>query len=144
MAPDRWYYLKHPSGFTPDLIDCVRSGWQMWKADVEATIRHWRHTALSRSQSPDYEFYEPEMSDDGLVVTIPVGGAGSYGSYHLFEETIPGSFHRYLPQWFLVDLERGRKDTAGWFPELSWSPLVPAEQRDAQRRFFPPPGDSRA
>lgn len=37
MVADRWYYLRHPKGFSPDLLDCVRSGWLCWKAHVEAT-----------------------------------------------------------------------------------------------------------
>jgi hypothetical protein len=138
MAADRWYYLRHPEGFSDDLLACVNSGLAIWRNDVEAQCRHWRHTGL-KGEPPDYQWYPAELSKDRLTVTIPLGGKGTYGSYHRFEETIPKDFWRYLPNWFVLDLEAGRRDTAGWFPEVSWSPCYPPEKREAARTVFPRP-----
>jgi hypothetical protein len=88
---------------------------------------------------PEYEWYEAELSEDRKVVTIPVGGEGTYGSYHLFEELIPKDLWRYLPIWFLIDLDAGRRDTAGWYPEISWTSCYPSAERDAARRVFKRP-----
>jgi hypothetical protein len=139
MAADRWYYLRHPDGFNDDRFDCVRSGWLTWKNHVESTIRHWQHVGVPNCPAPDYEWFEPELSPDRKTVTVPVGGEGTYGSYHTFEETIPDDLLRYLPMWFRIDLETGRKDTAGWFPEVSWGWAVDPKERDGYRKIFPPP-----
>jgi len=139
MAADRWYYLRHPEGFRPDLFDSVRSGWLLWKADVEASIRHWRHMDLRGIPQPEYEWYEPELSDDAKLITIPVGGQGTYGSFKVFEETVPDFFHRYLPYWFRIDLETGRRDSAGWFTDTTWGWIVAPEDREGHRKIFPRP-----
>ena len=141
MAADRWYYLRHPEGFSDDLFSCVVSGLAAWQADVEARVRHWHHSGLGGTP-PEYEWYPAELSADRLMVTIPVGGKGTYGSYHLFEETPPKDLWRYLPGWFVIDLESGRRDTAGWYPEVAWTSCYPPEEREAARRVFPRPSTS--
>lgn len=139
MAPDRWYYLRHPQGFTPDLLECVRSGWVGWKTHVEAVVRHWNHVSRRGGAPPEYEWYEPELSADQNIVTIPIGGKSTYGSYHLLEEVFPQMLYGYLPQWLCIDLETGRRDTAGWFPETSWHSLIAPADRENYRRAFPRP-----
>jgi len=141
MAADRWYYLRHPDGFSDELFSCVVSGLATWRNDVEARLRHWVHSGLSGA-APEYEWYPAELSEDRKVTTIPVGGKGTYGSYHLFEETIPKELWRYLPSWFVIDLDAGRRDEAGWFPDISWSPCYPPEEREAARRVFRRPTSS--
>jgi len=136
MVANRWYYLRHLEGFTPDLFECVRSGWMKWKTHVEASIRHWPHVGMRGVPPPDYEWFEPGVSEDRTLVTIPVGGEGTHGSYHLFEETPPGDFHAYLPLWFRKDLEVGRRDTCGWFPETLWTPLVAPHERERYGQVF--------
>jgi hypothetical protein len=141
MSADRWSYLRHREGFSADLFSCVQSGAGAWRYDVEARVRHWAHCGV-KGEPPAYEWYEVELSKDRREVAIPVGGKGTYGSYHLFEEVIPTAFWRYLPPWFVLDLEAGRRDTAGWFPEVSWVPCYPADQREGARSVFRRP-DSR-
>jgi hypothetical protein len=140
MAANRWYYLRHPEGFSAELFECVISGLALWRTDIEARLRHWTQLGVG-GVVPQYEWYAAELSDDKKLITIPVGGDGSYGSYHLLEETVPEMFRRYLPPWFVVDLETGRRDTAGWFPEITWVPCYPPDQRESARRVFRRPAE---
>ena len=142
MPADRWYYLRHPERFSDELFACVVSGLEFWRNDVEARIRHWAHTGVS-GPAPEYEWYEAELSPDRSLVTVPVGGKGTYGSYHLFEERIPKELWRYLPNWFVIDLEAGRRDSGGWFPEASWTPCYPPAEREAARQVFRRPSASK-
>ena len=127
--------MRHPEGFSDDLLECIKSGLALWRADLESRLMHWQHAGTD-FPCPSYEWYAVELSADRNCVTVPVGGEGTYGSYHMFEELFPDMLYRYLPLWFLVDMELGRRDASGWFPEVLWTPLYAPEKREAARQVF--------
>ncbi len=134
MQSTRWFYLRHADGFDTDSFLCVEAGFHIWAARVKATIEVWEKVPDQRSvPRPAYEFGPVELSTDRTIVTMSLGGEPGYMGMKLFEDEFPWEFTYYLPMWFRIDLEAGRRDTLGWFPQTNWGWVIKREQASKLR-----------
>lgn len=130
MEPTRWYYLRHPNGFDDRMFDLFVSSCRYWESLVRVQLDNWHLFFPDSTQpAPIYEFGAPARADMAHCVVLPIGGQATYGSLHLLEEVFPAELHSFIPLAFKMDLEIGRRDTLGWFPEIFWSRPVYREPR---------------
>jgi hypothetical protein len=78
MPPNRWLHLRRREGFTPEAFERFRAHCRVVRAYVEAVLENWSH--FESYPAPRYEFYEPELSADRRIATLPLGGEQTLGT----------------------------------------------------------------
>jgi hypothetical protein len=102
---NRWLHVRHPRGFTPEQFDCFKAHCRVWQAYVEAVLREWEH--FRDYPAPRYEFFEPTLSADRRVATLPVGGEWVLGTRAEFENAGSRLLWERFPLEFQLELEEG-------------------------------------
>ena len=136
MTPNRWFLLRHPEGFPEPLFRAFRAQCRIWRATLEATVESWDDLSYGRLAvpKPRYEFGEPDLSEDRTIASLALGGELSHGAMKILEDDFPHALMHDFPLWFRLDLELGRRDLLGWFPETRWWPAVDPEKAAELRR----------
>lgn len=120
--PNRWLHLRHPRGFTDERFEQFCAHCRTWIAYVRELLTNWSLLGPGRGLAPAYQFFEPELSQDRLTATLPLGGEQNLGSRALIEDGCSRLLWQFFPLDFIVDLEEGLTETldrtAG--PQTHW------------------------
>lgn len=138
----RWYFLRHPSGFSPQMEQSATACAEVWVTWVEAIRARGAHLVpdLGGDGGESYQLSGVSLSSDRRTVSIEVvGGAGTYGWLKLFEDVFPSHLYEWLPLWFQVDLELGRRGPAGMVGDTVWTGRYGPSEKRRLREMFPPP-----
>ena len=128
MTANRWLHLRHPQGFSEELLERFQAGCRIWRAYVEALLTDWRYTPNAGSAAaPRFVICDPELSADRRVATLPLGGEQTLGSRARIENQSCFLLRAYLPSEFKCDLEEGltEDDLAGRRVTNWRKPVVP-------------------
>ena len=109
--PNRWLHLRHPQGFTDEDFERFRAHCEVWQAYVSAVLANWSLLVTNTGQAPNYIFFEPELSPDRKIATLPVGGDSNLGSRSMFENGASRMLSEYFPWDFKQQLEEGLTET---------------------------------
>ena len=132
MNPNRWFMLRHPEGFDVREFELASVGWQVWCAVVRTELQFWE-ILHPDTPKPTYEFGSAELSADRALVKFALGGDPRYAGLKTYEDEFPADILRHIPLWFRLDLETGRMDELGWFPQPSWTRLHTTEEAEKLR-----------
>jgi hypothetical protein len=142
MAADRWLHLRSSAPWSAEMFDRFRSGCRLWQAHVQAVCRE----PCADLGAADYEFFEPVLSGDRLVATLPVGGPWTLGSRSKFENIASYLLREFLPHEFCRDLEEGLTEPDASDPtknSTSWrKPSEPIARAVARALPFAPSGNA--
>lgn len=125
MAPNRWLHVRHPRGFTEEQFACFKAQCRIWRRYVESVLAEWRF--LERYPAPSYEFFDPELSADRKVATLPVGGEWTLGTRADFEDAHARLLWERFPLELKLELEEGltepdprdsRREHTNWRPAM--------------------------
>jgi len=108
--PNRWMRLRHPNGFTDELFAQFCAHCRIFRAYVEAALDEARCFPLGPAS---YVFFEPELSADRRVASLPLGGTSTLGSRHSFENMSSFMLWHRLPLTFRERLEEGLTEDIG-------------------------------
>ena len=103
MAPNRWMQVRHPRGFSAEQFELFRASCRMFRAFVEAALAEW--PLLTGEPPLRYEFFQPELSADRTIATLPLGGAETLRSRHAFEQWRSTLLWEWFPTEFIAELE---------------------------------------
>ncbi len=132
---NRWYLLRHPEPWPQPMFESFVAQCRIWRSLVEATLAGWEALSAGRLgiAKPTYLFGEPHLDPTGHIATLPLGGDSTLPARNVFEEDFPKELHMDFPLWFRVDLELGRTDLLGHFPEPHYHPALDPKLRDELR-----------
>lgn len=123
----RWYALRHPEPFDEPTAQVLWAGGRLWVATLNAHVREAAHLYPNERPpegAPAYRACPEGCSADRRVITLRIeGGPDTYGWLKRFEDDFPADFYHYLPLWRQLDLELGRRDQLGFFPNWLWRRL---------------------
>ena len=108
--PNRWLHVRNRRGFTPEQFECFKAHCRVWRAYVEAVLADWRH--FETYDAPRYEFFEPELSADKTVATLPLGGEWTLGTRSFFEDASSRLLWEWFPLSFQLEVEEGLTEPA--------------------------------
>lgn len=105
-SPNRWLHLRNPDGFSEAEWTLFQAHCRVWVDLVKSLLANW--TALGHSyEPPHYEFFEPELSPDRTVATLPIGGGWTVGSRATIENGLSYVLWWYMPIGLQLKLEEG-------------------------------------
>jgi hypothetical protein len=111
LAPNRWLHVRHHGGFSSDQFDIFRAHCRAFRAFVEAALSEW--ALLGRGPAPKYEFFEPELSTDRTIASLPLGGEQTLGSRYAFEDWRSFMLWEWFPVAFIQQLDEGITEMVG-------------------------------
>lgn len=59
----------------------------------------------------------------------------THGTKNLFEDDYPKDLYRFLPNWFTLDLELGRRQE-NWIPQTHWKRLYAKEKAEQLKQHI--------
>lgn len=104
-APNRWLHVRHPSTFSAEEFELFKALCRVFRAYVEASLAEW--LLLGGHEAPHYEFFEPTLSSDRKVATLPVGGEWTLGTRAEFENFKSYMLWERFPLPLRFQLEEG-------------------------------------
>jgi hypothetical protein len=119
--PNRWIHLRLPRAFTADEFHQFTAHAQIWRRYVEATLELWSELGHGHS-APAYEFFLPELSDDGSTASVPVGGDWTLASRALFEIGATHLLWQHFPIQLQNEAEEGLTEEHDGIKETHWRP----------------------
>ena len=108
--PNRWMRLRHPYGFTDELFAQFCALCRIFRAYVEASLAETRCFPVGPAR---YVFFEPELSADRRVASLPLSGTSTLGSRHGFEDMSSFMLWHRFPLGFREQLEEGLTEDIG-------------------------------
>jgi hypothetical protein len=117
VSPERWMRLRHPDGFAPERFDEFCALCRIFRAYVEASLAE---PAIFDFGSPSYVFFEPELSADRTIASLPLGGQPTVGSRAHFENGSSWMLWHLLPVAFRAELEEGLTEDIGNGLRTNW------------------------
>ncbi|ACY14218.1 hypothetical protein [Haliangium ochraceum] len=105
--PNRWLHLRHPRGFDDAHFAIFRAHCEIWKAHCVATLKQWRHLPLMSGEAPGYLYFDPTLSSDRRIASLPIGGDYTAGSRATFENASSKLLWQYFLLDFQLELEEG-------------------------------------
>lgn len=134
--PTRWLHLRHPDGFDDQRWEQFRVQHRAWEAYFTVICERWSLLRGCPQAAVAYRFYEPSITADRRVITIPIGGPQTLDSRASIEDEGARLLWQFFPFEFLKDLESGLTEVER--PETSWrSVLGPAFETRASAADFP-------
>lgn len=129
LAPNRWLHIRLSRPFTDEEFACFAAQTKIWVEYVKATLSVWE--SLNHGYAPPrYIFFEPELSEDRRVCSLPVGGEVALGPRSMFENSASSLLWQHFPIATLIDLEEGLTEDLGSGPVTNWRPAVKSHQED--------------
>ena len=107
MSYKRWLHLRHPDGFSPERFEQFHAHCHVMQAYVKSLLANWNKLGAGTQPPPHYIFYEPELSEDRKIATLPLGGEWTIGSRAIIEDGCSKLLWRFMPISFTIDLEEG-------------------------------------
>ena len=80
--PNRWMRVRHPSTFSEGEFEFFKAHCRVFRAYVEAALAE---PLLWGAPSLRYEFFEPTLSPDRTVASLPLGGEWTLATRAEFE-----------------------------------------------------------
>ena len=135
---NRWIHLKLPRAFTPDEFHQFTAHAQIWRRYVEATLEVWSELGHGHP-APEYEFFFPELSEDGAVATLPVGGDWTLASRALFEVGATYLLWQHFPAALQSEAQEGLTEEHDGLTETHWRPArrIEVPHAEAQPLAWP-------
>jgi hypothetical protein len=127
VNPTDWFRVRSPEPFSEEAIAAFRAACAIFKAKVQATLENWESLPVYRkSPKPAVAFFEPESSEDGRVLSLPLAVTGNtLGSRSFLQSAGTRELHCYLPMPELAHVEVGLTEPAfdgpGWRHDW-WNP----------------------
>ena len=132
-SPNRWLHVRLGREFTAEEFAKFCAHAEVWRALVEAHLARWRRLGYEYDP-PLYEFFDPLLSVDRCVATLPLGGEWTVGTRSLFENSFSHFLWSHFPIAFQLEAEEGLTETVlEPPPQTHWRPAVVREP--APRRF---------
>lgn len=124
--PNRWLHLRHPDGFSEQDFVQFQAHCRIWRAYTQAVLAEWTVLEPKHANVPRYVFFEPTLSEDRRVATLPVGGAWTLGSRLTFENAASHLLSDFFPLQFKLNLEEGLTETidASKGPTTHWRRIL--------------------
>jgi hypothetical protein len=119
--------VRHRDPFSAEAVAAFKASCAVCRAKMEAILQHWDELpAIGNTPKPTVVFFEPEVSDDGRVMSLPVRiDRKTLGSRSLFQSTASRELYAYLPASVIPDVEVGLTEPAfegsGWRNDW-WNP----------------------
>lgn len=128
--PNRWLHLKHPDGFDDELFAEFEAHCRIFENHIQTVLGNVHHLwNLKRSvgETPvRYVFFQPELSSDRKIATLPIGGENTLGTRASFENGLSWMLWYYMPVGFKRDLEEGITEDFGTGKQTNWRKPVNA------------------
>jgi hypothetical protein len=127
VEPTDWFRIRHADPFPPEAVAAFRASCAIYRAKMETMLQHWEHLpAVGRGPKPVLTFFEPEVSKDGRVLSMPVRVENkTLGSRSLLQTTASNELYAYLPRPMVFEIEVGLTEPAfqgsGWRTDW-WNP----------------------
>jgi hypothetical protein len=122
--PNRWLHLKHPKGFDDERFAAFEAHCRIFEKYVQAVLDNAHHiSGLKRAigETPvRYIFFQPELSDDRKIATLPIGGVNTLGTRANIENGLSWMLWYYMPIDFKKDLEEGITEDFGTGKYTNW------------------------
>ena len=115
--------LRHPDGFTPERFEQFCAQCRVFRAYVEASLAE---ATILKCGAGSYVFFEPELSEDRSTASLPLGGWGTLGSRHEFQNASSWMLWHHFPLAFLAQLEEGLTENIGNGSQTNWWPPAQA------------------
>lgn len=127
MEPTDWFRVRHREPFPAEAVASFRASCAVYRARMEAILEHWSSLpTIASGPKPVVAFFEPEVSGDGRVMSLPVRIEGrTLGCRSLFQSTAGQELHAYLPLSVVLEIEVGVTEPAFDGPGLRhdwWNP----------------------
>ena len=141
-GPNRWMHLRQPEGFDPHMFEIFRASCDIFAEYCRATLRHQRLFGRDPEHPHiEYIFFEPEISEDRTIVSLPIGGNNSLSSRNELENMASFMLWQHLPGAFLEGLEEGLRDNTTGEYTTNWrlpNPRIEFIKADPElrRRYF--------
>ena len=110
-APNRWLHVRLARGFTAEEFACFRAHCRVWQAYVEVVLANWAY--FHKGKPPAYAFFEPELSADRTIATLPVGGEWTLASRSDFEDSHSRLLWQRFPLQFQFAIDEGITERFG-------------------------------
>jgi hypothetical protein len=124
-APNRWLHLRHPDGFDERAFGQFRAHCRVFRAYVNELLQNWEDIGAGNYEAPAYEFFEPEISADRTIVTLPIGGASVLGTHARIENGSSHMLWRFFRPSFREKLEEGITENIGHGNQTNWRKVPP-------------------
>jgi hypothetical protein len=112
LAPNRWMRLRRAVPFPQEEFDCFCAHALAFAAYASTWLQNWsRIPAHSKHPSVEYAFFPPEVSQDRLVVSLPIGGASTLSTRAALENGSSYMLWQFLPTKSMEGLEEGLTET---------------------------------
>jgi hypothetical protein len=127
VEPTDWFRVRHRDPFPEESVIAFRAACAVYRAKMQAVLDHWTELPLlCKTPKPEVVFFEPEVSQDGRVMSLPVRiDRKTLGSRSLFQSTASSELYGYLPFPVVAGIEVGVTEPAiqgpGWRNDW-WSP----------------------
>jgi hypothetical protein len=127
VEPTDWFRIRHADPFPPEAVIAFRASCAIYRNKMEAILHHWGDLpTVGNGPKPVVTFLEPEVSDDGRVLSLPVRVENmTLGSRSLFQSTASRELCAYLPVPVIFEVEVGitepALDGSGWRNDW-WNP----------------------
>lgn len=122
--PDRWLHLRHPEGFDQARFDAFCAFCRIWTKFVEATLEERKYILGLERGDVEYIFFDPILSADRKVASLPIGGTNTLGSRSHFENQHWRRAWENFPYPFLSDAQEGITEDIGHGPQTNWRPCL--------------------
>jgi hypothetical protein len=117
----RFFRLRHPKGFSNELVDMITARYRAWCDAVHARVTHWPLLGIKNTPAPDYIFGDLVLSADRKLLSVRIeGDPGSYGALKLFEDGVPEELTLNIPVEMLMDVETSYENPTLGVAEGEW------------------------
>jgi hypothetical protein len=130
LAPNTWFRVRHPDGFSPETFDYFKAACRVCQARVESLIANWDELAPTKGKTkPAVEFLPAQLSEDRSTASLPMRADDvTLGSRALLHEAAK-DLYLLLPVGFMIGVEAGitepsATDESG-FRNDWWNPHQP-------------------
>jgi hypothetical protein len=127
VEPTDWFRVRHAEPFPPEAVVAFKASCAIYRAKMETMLQHWDHLpTVGHGPKPVVTFFEPEVSTDGRVLSLPVRVENmTLGSRSLFQSTASRELYALLPFPIVFGVEVGLTEPAlqgtGWRNDW-WNP----------------------
>lgn len=128
LKPNRWLHLRHPEGFDEQRFSAFQAHCEVWKAYCQAVLREWSALPLMQGDAPRYVFFDPDISDDRFIVSLPLGGTITLDSRSVLENGASELLWQFFTIEFLLDLEEGITEDHGSGLVINWRRVLVSDK----------------
>lgn len=124
--PNRWLHVRLPRPFSAAEAAAFRADAHVFRRHVEAALEVWEDLGYGHD-APTYVFFPSELSSDGRVATLPLGGTWTLASRAAFETGSAWILWQHLPSAVQAEAEEGLTEEHAGVAETHWRPARRSE-----------------